>query len=71
VNCSESTALSGLEAAARKAVNYVDVAPDANRVCSGCRFFKPPQAGAACGGCGIVAGPIAPAGTCNAWVARS
>jgi hypothetical protein len=49
VNCSESTALSGLEAAARKAVNYVDVAPDANRVCR----------------------PIAPAGTCNAWVARS
>ena len=66
VNCSESTALSGLEGAARQAVKYVDVSPDANRVCSGCRFFKEPQA---CGGCEIVAGPIASAGTCNVWVA--
>lgn len=71
VNCSDSTALTGLEEVARNAVNYVDVSPDANRVCSGCRYFKQPQAGMACGGCQIVAGPVAPAGTCNAWAARS
>ena len=67
--CEESVELSAADIAARQAVNYVDEAPQADKTCANCRFFKQPTTGAACGGCEIVKGPIAAEGYCNAWVA--
>ena len=67
--CPASVELSAQELATRKALNYVDVAADPARVCRGCRLFKQPEQNAACGGCQVVVGPIAPGGSCNAWVA--
>jgi len=67
--CPDSAELSAQEIATRKALNYVDVAADPARVCRGCRLFTQPAQNAACGGCQVVAGPIAPGGSCSAWVA--
>jgi hypothetical protein len=67
--CPDSAALSATEVATRKALNYVDQSADPARLCSGCRLFKQPEQNAACGGCQVVVGPIAPGGSCSAWVA--
>lgn len=67
--CPDSAALSATEVATRKALNYVDVSADPVRVCRGCRLFKQPEQNAVCGGCQVVVGPIAPGGSCSAWVA--
>lgn len=59
----------GIDAVTRRALNYVDESPHADKVCANCRFFTAPSDGEACGGCEIVSGPIAPAGYCTAWAA--
>jgi len=69
--CAGSPDLAAKNAAARKALKYVDQSADPARVCSGCRFFKQPAGGAACGGCQILTGPITPTGYCSSWIARS
>ena len=69
--CQGVTDLPASEIAARQAIKYVDESPQADKLCTNCRFFKQPVTGAACGGCEIVKGPIAPEGYCNAWVIQS
>lgn len=59
------------DAGARKALKYVDQSADPTRICSGCRFYKQPDGGAACGGCQIITGPVAPTGYCSTWTAPS
>ena len=47
----------------RKALQYVEVSPQAGKACTGCAQF---EAGKyqTCGGCKLFAGPVAPAGYC-------
>jgi hypothetical protein len=68
--CESSDALSIADNATRQAVNYVDQAPDPEKVCANCRFFKSAEANADCGTCDVVKGAIAQVGYCSAWVAQ-
>lgn len=71
VACNDTTGLSEADKATRESLKYVDVSPDAAKLCKGCQQFVEPAAGAACGGCKIVKGPIAAGGYCTAFVAKA
>lgn len=59
--------LSEQDRARRAAVHYVDVSPQRGKACGECRFFKPADDDG-CGKCDILAGQVAAAGYCNAFV---
>jgi hypothetical protein len=70
VVCDDAT-LSEQDRTRRQAVHYVDLSPQRGKTCSQCRFFKPAQdEDDGCGKCDILAGPVAAAGYCNAYVQR-
>lgn len=69
LTCTDTTGLSEQDIATRKALEYVDKAPDPAKDCVGCQLYT---AGApnACGTCSIIKGPIHPKGHCKSWVAK-
>ena len=68
--CDSETELGTRDNGIRKALAYVEDSPHTDKDCANCKFFKA-AAGEVCGGCEIIAGPIAAAGYCNSWVART
>jgi len=52
----------------RKYVEYTEASKDADKICGGCRYFKPSQD--ECGSCQVVAGRINSHGHCTSWEAR-
>jgi hypothetical protein len=69
-SCTDVSALGDAEKSARSALQYVDRAPDAAKVCVVCQFFQAPSDPAQCGGCQIVKGPIHPKGYCTGFAAK-
>ncbi|CAG4906672.1 unnamed protein product [Acidocella sp. C78] len=53
----------------KAAVGYVDRSQH-GEVCGACVLFKPPEQGSTASHCHLVAGPISPAGWCEAWMKR-
>lgn len=70
VACNDTSALNDSEKATRSSLKYVDVSPEAGKVCKGCQQFVEPAAGAPCGGCKLVKGPISPGGYCTAFAPK-
>lgn len=70
-SCTDVSNLTEAQVKTRKAVQYVDASPHAEKRCGNCRFFVPPEGDAECGRCEVVPGPIHPKGYCTAWVALS
>ena len=70
-SCTDVSKLTKEQIQTRKALQYVDASPHADKRCSNCRLFKPPAAGEQCGTCQVVPGPIHPKGHCTAWVAAA
>lgn len=67
--CEDYSGLSEQELQKREALGYVPESPNANQVCSNCRFYQQPQGDDVCGGCTLFAGPVNPGGYCNSWAA--
>ncbi len=70
-SCTDVSALNDGEKSARSALQYVDHAPDAAKVCGVCQFYQAPKEPADCGGCQIVKGPIHPKGYCTGFAAKA
>jgi hypothetical protein len=62
-------ALSAEQQSARLALHYSDASADPARACHACRLYTGGQD--ACGTCTVVAGPVHPQGSCDAFAARS
>ncbi len=69
VACENYEGLTEQELAVRQTLNYVPDSPNANQVCSNCRFYVAPAAGETCGGCQLFKGPVNPGGYCTSWAA--
>lgn len=59
----------GYPAVSKASVGYRDI-PWHGEVCGACVWFEPPSGGSSTSRCKLVAGPISPAGWCQAWVKR-
>jgi hypothetical protein len=68
--CAGEDALTAQEQNMRRALNYVEQAPD-ERTCAACQFYTAAADGGSCGTCTILSGPIHAAGYCTTWVART
>jgi hypothetical protein len=68
--CTDTAGLSPADLATRTSNSYVDNGPDASKHCSACALYVAPAGGAPCGTCALVKGPIAAAGTCNAFAPK-
>ena len=69
LTCTNTSGLPAADLATRTTMNYVDRSADPNKACSRCQLFQAAAPGQ-CGGCTLVKGPINPAGSCTAFVAR-
>ena len=67
---SKTTLNSMVPSLSKAAVGYIDQ-PNGTEVCGACIWFKPPSPGSTTSHCHLVAGPISPAGWCEAWMRRS
>lgn len=70
-SCTDVSNLTEQQKQTRKALQYVDDSPHADKRCNNCELFAPPAEGQACGTCQVVPGPIHPQGYCTAWVAAA
>lgn len=71
LTCTDVSALSEAEKAARSALQYTDKSPKPNERCENCMHFQPPASAGQCGGCAIIKGPVHPQGYCTAWVPKA
>jgi hypothetical protein len=69
--CSDYSGLTEQDLQVRESLDYVDVSPNPNEVCSNCQFYNQPEAGSVCGGCQLFAGPVSPGGYCISWALRA
>lgn len=69
-SCWDAGKLPEADLKARRAVEYVDRAPDASRRCDVCQHWQPAERDA-CGGCAVVRGSIHPLGTCRVFTQRA
>lgn len=69
LTCTNTAGLSAADVATRSTFNYVEHATDPAKKCSACQLFQAAAPGQ-CGGCTLVKGPVNPAGSCTAFVAR-
>lgn len=70
-SCEGYAALDAAALQQRASLEYVDESATPGQLCSNCRFYNAPAAGADCGGCQLFAGPVAPGGWCKSWVATA
>lgn len=70
-SCWDTGKLPEADVKARRAVEYLDRAPDATRRCDACQHWQPAEPDDACGGCAVVRGPIHPLGTCRIFAKRA
>jgi hypothetical protein len=68
-SCNDTTKLTPEDAAARKALAYVDATPEPGKVCLKCIQYIPAPAADQCAGCKVLKGPIHPNGYCRVYVA--
>ena len=67
--CTDVSALSDEDRAARLRLAYADKAPNPEKDCSHCvQFLEAPEG---CGACKLVRGPIHPNGTCKSFAAKT
>jgi hypothetical protein len=69
--CTDTTGLTPDELAARKALEYVDTAPDPNKDCSKCQQYVAAAEAGKCGTCKVMKGPVHPRGYCKAFAAKT
>ena len=69
-SCTDATKLAASDKAARTTLHYKATAPDPEKACHNCQFFKLPEESETCGGCQILQGSIALTGTCDSWVKK-
>ncbi|MEO5586317.1 MAG: high-potential iron-sulfur protein [Novosphingobium sp.] len=68
--CYDATKLSMTQKNLRRAVEFVDPAPDATKRCGTCAFYGPTQGG--CGTCQILSGgPTAQSAFCSSFAPKS
>ncbi len=68
--CADPAKLSLARRSQRRALGYVEPAPDPKRRCGGCAFFT--AAGLGCGACQLMSGgPVSAAGVCNSFAAKA
>jgi hypothetical protein len=53
----------------RETLRYTDRSPDPQKLCNACQQYLP-NTDADCGGCKLIKGPIHPAGSCTAFMAK-
>jgi hypothetical protein len=70
-SCTDVSNLTKEQIQTRKALQYVDASPHAEKRCNGCQLFEPPGDSEECGGCQVVPGPIHPKGYCTSWIAAT
>lgn len=70
-SCTDISNLTEKQIQTRKALEYVEDSPHADKRCNNCRLFEPPGEGDECGGCQVVPGPIHPKGYCTAWISAA
>ena len=70
-SCEGYAALDAAALQQRASLEYVDKSATPGQLCSNCRFYNAPAAGADCGGCQLFQGPVAPGGWCKSWVAMT
>ena len=68
--CADPNKMSVSENSIRKANNYVEKSPHADKNCAGCGFMHPVPEGESCAKCEIYLGPVNPAGYCDSYSAR-
>lgn len=54
----------------RDSLSYTDAAPDSQKTCSGCAYFKSAKPGDACGNCEVLTSPVSATGHCDSWTKR-
>ena len=69
--CVDPDELSDAVQGMRDSLSYTDTAPDAQRACNGCTYFKPAKPSDACGHCEVLGGPVSAKGHCDSWTKRS
>lgn len=71
-DCSEyNKDLTEADMQTRQALNYKEETPNAEQVCTNCRFWLPDKFEGACGGCQLIPnGAVNPQGWCQSWVAQ-
>lgn len=70
-SCTDVSKLTKKQVETRKALEYVDASPHAEKQCNNCQLFEQPGEGEECGGCQVVPGPIHPKGYCTAWISAA
>lgn len=69
--CGDVSGLTEQEIQTREMFQYVAETPNPEERCDNCEFWQPDDFESPCGGCTLFKGPVAPAGWCNSWVAKS
>ena len=69
--CAGYDTLTEAQLQTRQALGYVDDSPYPVQLCNNCQFYNQPEGDSPCGGCQLFAGPVAPEGYCNSWVAAT
>jgi len=70
-SCWDTGQLPQSDVQARRAVEYVDRAPDPGRQCDACQHWQSGAREDECGGCAVVRGQIHPLGTCRLFTKRA
>lgn len=70
-DCSNPPGMTDEQRAQRRALSYVDQAPNPAQRCEVCNFFTAPASAGQCGGCTLNLGAVNPSGYCSSFVARS
>ena len=67
--CADPAELSLAQRSQRRALNYIEPAPDPKRHCGICAFFAATAGG--CGSCQLMSGgPVSASGVCNSFAAK-
>jgi len=71
LSCWDTGQLPQADVQARRAVEYVDLAPDPARACDACQHWQSGAREDECGACAVVRGQIHPLGTCRLFTKRA
>jgi hypothetical protein len=69
--CTDLSGLTDAEKQTRQSLGYVDKSTQAGKNCKNCSLYQPEKYAEGCGGCQVMKGPVAEAGYCTAWAAKS
>jgi hypothetical protein len=70
LSCTDTSALSPIDAQVRATLAYVDLSTEPGKTCSACQQYIPAPSPDVCGTCKVVKGPINPNGNCKSFVAK-